>query len=268
MCLNGSPWWVPLGPSCDLSDVAKRQPVLCACSCCASTTLQTYGGPPQVTAAMLISDCQASASAQLDHIAMCGVTLHFLRIAIDIAGGAGGELEASARLDYECQVMQQEAAGWWTGSWASLRWQWAVEQGPSLQPSHGLYCTRVDSGAQVPVKLMVASVACCSAANRPLQVPQLHACRVTPDGSLHASVSRRCCPQTSHPHTAHFPTTTLNPVQDAYNAGTKVGKYIGNGCTPAAVHLALAYQAQTRGNEAYVRISRRGPSRLISTRVP
>jgi hypothetical protein len=60
----------------------------------------------------------------------------------------------------------------------------------------------------------------------------------------------------SHPHAAHSLITILNPVQDAYYAGTKVGKYVGMGYTPAAVHQALAYQAQTRGDEAQVRTSR------------
>jgi hypothetical protein len=41
--------------------------------------------------------------------------------------------------------------------------------------------------------------------------------------------------------------------QDTYYSGSKVGKYVAMGYSVPAVHLALAYQASTRGDEAQVR---------------
>ncbi|KAI8467309.1 MAG: hypothetical protein J3K34DRAFT_430993 [Monoraphidium minutum] len=42
----------------------------------------------------------------------------------------------------------------------------------------------------------------------------------------------------------------LAKPEESYHAGTKAGKYVAMGYAPAAVHLALAYQAQSRGDDA------------------
>lgn len=71
--------------------------------------------------------------------------------------------------------------------------------------------------------------------------------------------------------------------QEGYYTGTKVGKFISMGYNPACVHLALAYQATTRGDDAQVCVSvcvwgggrlrvlrkcRVGPSHFPSPRAP
>jgi hypothetical protein len=136
------------------SDVAKRKPVLCARSCCASTPLHLCGRPPQANAAIELAGCRARACPQLHRVTMCGDHLAFPSELLMTQPSGGLEPRAwSSRPQrgFESigarKAMQLEAACWMTGSCARLRWTWPVKPGPSSLPSRGWCWRRLSWGA-------------------------------------------------------------------------------------------------------------------------